>query len=847
MAKPNFSAFKAWWKLNEASGNRSESVQGAAYLTLTDNNSVLSATGRHWRSPLRADFVPGNSESLSCETAYNSLVSAGANSSISFGLWIQPHEVGTHCKILAKWDGTDNEYTINITNSKIRFSVRDATNTTTYSVDADRFGVLKNNEEYFVSAYYDYSTYTIGVAVNNIWDTSNGPSNGLYNSSVEFYLGSWGALTDYYNGYIDNVFVYGGLLSDDEFTWLYNYGYGRSFEDVEDADEVASDVVSREYGADQLVEILDSDLLTLGFIDDYISLIWTERFKVPGDFELQLPLTYFSDSRLDLGNFLRIRGSEVLMVIEDKKPETTESEKTLLLNGRSIDILFDRRDIETPIVVSGPADWSIFKVVYDNVVNPENADRAMLFFNNNVYERALISDEWYSEDFSGVSVLQILKDICEATDLGYKVIRGDDNKLYFYIYIGTDRSTSQTENDPVIFANILDNLENESYVISSKDKVNVVLVVATVSSGGNESEEKFYVWEAPTIIPSVNLLNDLSAWWRLEELSGTRYDAHTNNLHLTAVNSPGYGQLRQGYAVDLEFSSNQYLYRSSGLDALKPDGSFSVGGWIRPESNDADINLQVIAAVRQTNPDASSFCLRRRTTNSQIEFFIAYDTSWSSAVNSTELVNVGETAFVVAVYDANVGKLYLSVNGSPFDVASIGDVTINQVTTEFTLGTRGEGASKYSHFDGMLDEFFFYKDRVLNISEVQWLYNNGYGRTYSDISSISSYYKTDIDRFERVIEIDVNKDEVDPPLTDIEVYEVMLSAGLTELKEKKVKNVYDGEFNIFNPFAYGQDFFIGDIVQCVFEDLEVKAQVIELVRTFNSEGERAYVTVDYIE
>ncbi len=39
---------------------------------------------------------------------------------------------------------------------------------------------------------------------------------------------------------------------------------------------------------------------------------------------------------------------------------------------------------------------------------------------------------------------------------------------------------------------------------------------------------------------------------------------------------------------------------------------------------------------------------------------------------------------------------------------------------------------------------------------------------------------------------------------------------------------------------------MGDIVQCNLQERNVKARVIELVRSYSTEGEKSYVAMDFI-
>jgi hypothetical protein len=85
-----------------------------------------------------------------------------------------------------------------------------------------------------------------------------------------------------------------------------------------------------------------------------------------------------------------------------------------------------------------------------------------------------------------------------------------------------------------------------------------------------------------------------------------------------------------------------------------------------------------------------------------------------------------------------------------------------------------------------------------------------------------------------------------PPLTDAEVLAIITTRGKQLLEEEKSVGLFEGDFDIQGNFKYGVDFFMGDIVQCNLEGKNVKARIIELVRSYSTEGEKSYIAMDFI-
>lgn len=76
----------------------------------------------------------------------------------------------------------------------------------------------------------------------------------------------------------------------------------------------------------------------------------------------------------------------------------------------------------------------------------------------------------------------------------------------------------------------------------------------------------------------------------------------------------------------------------------------------------------------------------------------------------------------------------------------------------------------------------------------------------------------------------------------------MEEAGREELKENKATKTFEGEVESTQLFVYGEDFFMGDIVQIVNEyEVEAKTRVVEIVRSQTLEGMTIYPTFETVE
>lgn len=105
---------------------------------------------------------------------------------------------------------------------------------------------------------------------------------------------------------------------------------------------------------------------------------------------------------------------------------------------------------------------------------------------------------------------------------------------------------------------------------------------------------------------------------------------------------------------------------------------------------------------------------------------------------------------------------------------------------------------------------------------------------------------SDLDRFEALLETTIPRDIDGDPLSDAEVGAIIATRGKALIEERKSVGFFEGDFDIKGNFQYGVHFFMGDIVQCNIEGRNVKARVVEMFRSFTTEGEKSYVAMDFI-
>jgi hypothetical protein len=217
----------SYWKLDETSGNRADSVGSN---TLTDNNTVGSATGKIGNC---ADFDRSNVEYLYLtdidELSYG-------DASYSFSGWVYTDaSLNIYQTILSKEDADDTrQYRLECrpwapTLDKIRWFVF----TTTGSVSAEVNSAVLSTGWHFFVVYHNATANEIGISVDNATFITAGTSGTISTSTSRFRVGArWIAPNqkrDCYSGKIDEIGHWSRVLTQAEVTELYNNGSGITY------------------------------------------------------------------------------------------------------------------------------------------------------------------------------------------------------------------------------------------------------------------------------------------------------------------------------------------------------------------------------------------------------------------------------------------------------------------------------------------------------------------------------------------------------------------------------------------------------------------------------------------
>ncbi len=213
----------------------------------------------------------------------------------------------------------------------------------------------------------------------------------------------------------------------------------------------------------------------------------------------------------------------------------------------------------------------------------------------------------------------------------------------------------------------------------------------------------------------------LVSYWKLDEISGTRYDFFGSN-HLTDYNTVGQGTGEvYDNAADFEATNSEYLSITDGsLSGIDFDGDWAVCFWVKFETTASQVLFSQDDYGTGTASDRSINILYSGTNNrfegylfSGAAFNIAAATTFGSA-------STGVWYFVCWQHESGVGHT-ISIDGGGVD-SSAYTSTINDSTTALLVGGHLNNGSAESTADALMGPVMLYQ-RLLSSAEITALAN----------------------------------------------------------------------------------------------------------------------------
>lgn len=230
--------------------------------------------------------------------------------------------------------------------------------------------------------------------------------------------------------------------------------------------------------------VMNKDLVRIGIIDSYKSLIWANRYNDVGDCELYIPATKKAFNLLKKGYYLSRDDDDMVCRIEKIELDTDiENGDYLIVTGFDVKKILYQRVIWSQTNVDGKVEDHLRNIVYKSLVSPNLSARAIT--NTQGRQNFMLGDkanftEVTTQQVSYKNVGERVQEVCKQYEWGYKVIVDTTvNNFYFLLYKGTDKSNY------VIFSDDYENLVTTNYIEDSSNLANVALV-----AGEGEGSER---------------------------------------------------------------------------------------------------------------------------------------------------------------------------------------------------------------------------------------------------------------------------------------------------------------------------------------------------------------------
>lgn len=222
--------------------------------------------------------------------------------------------------------------------------------------------------------------------------------------------------------------------------------------------------------------LLDDNLNYVQIIETYQSMIWTNRYFTPGDFELYAPATKALLNTIKRGYYI-VRDDDLTqcMIISNFSVSTdVENGDYITITGQSLKSILTRRIIWAQTILNGNVETMARKLVTDNAINPINTARKIprLVLGDTIGLTATINAQ-----YTGDNLGETLTAIGQKYGIGYDVLLDMENKQFKFVLLqGSDRTYNQAVNPPVVFSNDYENLLTTDYEYNSEEYKNVALV-----------------------------------------------------------------------------------------------------------------------------------------------------------------------------------------------------------------------------------------------------------------------------------------------------------------------------------------------------------------------------------
>ena len=237
-------------------------------------------------------------------------------------------------------------------------------------------------------------------------------------------------------------------------------------------------------------------------VDNYESLVWTDKAKEFGDFELYMYYDPDLWKIITLGTFLRIQDSEHTMIVNKRDlKDTFEDAPRMIFTGKSMEYITSRRVVYKQIDVTETPGNIINKLLDEHCIdgphlqqfvpdptNPNNKYRGITGLYRDLSNWQLeLGDVQIAKQYLGENIYEAVSDLVKtySSPMCYIFVHHtDDNKWRWRLGTGVDRSWNQGTNEWVTFSSDFNNLKSSEFIQDNEKYANAFYVTGADPSDG---------------------------------------------------------------------------------------------------------------------------------------------------------------------------------------------------------------------------------------------------------------------------------------------------------------------------------------------------------------------------
>lgn len=251
---------------------------------------------------------------------------------------------------------------------------------------------------------------------------------------------------------------------------------------------------------DVLVYNDDWELQTV--VDNYESLVWTDKAKECGDFELYMYYDPDLWKMIKLGTFLRIKDSEHTMMVSKRDlKDTFEDAPRMIFTGKSMEYITSRRVVYKQIDVTDTPGNIINKLLDENCIDgpflqqfaPDPTDPSKKYrgitglYRDGSNWLQELGDVRISKQYLGQNIYEAVSELVDtySSPMCYIFVHHtDDNKWRWRLGTGVNRSWNQGTNEWVTFSSDFNNLKSSEFIQDNEKYANAFYVTGADPGDG---------------------------------------------------------------------------------------------------------------------------------------------------------------------------------------------------------------------------------------------------------------------------------------------------------------------------------------------------------------------------